>query len=73
VIGVHAVGLFARRGSFAQSAEAAGYSFDELMRRVVEVAWKRYGAEAVARLPSKGAGAKITLLGKPAPAGPDAA
>lgn len=50
VIGVHAVGLFARRGSFAQSAEAAGYAFDALMRRVVEVAWQRYGVEPVVRL-----------------------
>jgi D-alanine-D-alanine ligase len=74
VIGVHAVGLFARKGSFAQSAEAAGYAFDELMRRVVEVAWKRYGVEPVLRLPSKTAGKpKITLLDKPAPAGSDAA
>jgi D-alanine-D-alanine ligase len=50
VIGVHAVGLFARKGSFAQSAQAAGYAFDELMRRVVEVAWQRYGVEPVVRL-----------------------
>ncbi len=50
VIGVHAVGLFARRGSFAQSAEAAGYAFDALMRRVVEVAWQRYAVEPVVRL-----------------------
>jgi len=63
VIGVHAVGLFARKGSFAQSAEAAGYAFDELMRRVVEIAWTRYGVKAVVRLPSETAGkAKIPLL-----------
>lgn len=74
VIGVHGVGLFARKGSFAQSAEAAGYSFDELMRRVVEVAWKRYGVEPVVQLPSKTAAKPgITLLDKPVPAGPDAA
>jgi D-alanine-D-alanine ligase len=63
VIGVHAVGLFARKGSFAQSAEAGGYAFDELMRRVVEVAWKRYGVRPVVRLPSETAEkAKISLL-----------
>lgn len=44
VIGVHTVGIFARNGSFAQSAEQAGYSFGDLMRRVVDVAWKRYDA-----------------------------
>jgi D-alanine-D-alanine ligase len=63
VIGVHAVGLFARRGSFAQSAEVGGYAFDELMRRVVEVAWARYGVKPLVRLPSETAGkAKIPLL-----------
>jgi D-alanine-D-alanine ligase len=56
VTGVHAVGLFARKGSFAQSAEAAGYAFDELMRRVVEVAWKRYSVEPVVLMPSNTAG-----------------
>lgn len=44
VVGVHTVGIFARNGSFAQSAAQAGYSFGDLMDRVVEVAWSRYGA-----------------------------
>lgn len=50
VVGVHSVGIFARMGSFAQSAEKAGYPFRELMRRVVEVAWMRYGGEPAARM-----------------------
>jgi D-alanine-D-alanine ligase len=74
VIGVHAVGLFARKGSFAQSAQAAGYGFDELMRRVVEVAWKRYSVEQVVRLPAKTAAEpRMALLDKPGPARADAA
>lgn len=42
VVGVYAIGLFARNGSFAQAAQQAGCSFAELMRRIVEIAWKRY-------------------------------
>jgi D-alanine-D-alanine ligase len=53
VIGVHTVGIFARNGSFAQSAEKAGYSFGGLMRRVVEVAWSRYDAARPAPLPAE--------------------
>lgn len=44
VVGVHTVGIFARNGSFAQSAAQVGYSFGELMGRVVDVAWGRYSA-----------------------------
>jgi D-alanine-D-alanine ligase len=63
MIGVQAVGLFARKGSFAQAAEAAGYSFGELMRQVVEIAWKRYGVAPAVLLPSETAGKpKIPLL-----------
>jgi D-alanine-D-alanine ligase len=42
VVGVHTVGIFARNGSFPQSAASASYSFGDLMGRVVEVAWSRY-------------------------------
>jgi D-alanine-D-alanine ligase len=42
VVGVHTVGIFARNGSFPQSAARASYSFGDLMGRVVEVAWSRY-------------------------------
>lgn len=42
VIGVQAVGIFARKGSFAHAAESAGCSFGQLMGRIVDVAWKRY-------------------------------
>lgn len=48
VVGVHSVGILARKGSFAQSAEEAGLPFQELMRRIVDVAWVRYGAKPVA-------------------------
>jgi D-alanine-D-alanine ligase len=48
VVAVHALGILARRGSIARCAEAAGYSFQELLRRILEVAWTRYwgGARA---------------------------
>lgn len=50
VVDVHSVGIFARKGSFARSAEEAGIPFRELMRRIVDVAWVRYGAEPAARM-----------------------
>jgi D-alanine-D-alanine ligase len=50
VIGIHSLGIFARLGSFAQSAQEAGYSFGELMQRIVDVAWKRYGFEPAVRV-----------------------
>ena len=53
VIGVQAVGIFARNGSFAQSAAQAGYSFSELMGRVVDVAWSRYGAARPVLVPAE--------------------
>ena len=36
--------VFARNGSFVRSAEAAGYSFADLIHRVVHEASRRYGA-----------------------------
>jgi len=57
VTGVRVVGVFARAGSFAESAQAAGYAFDQLMRRVIEVAWKRYQGAPVVRLPVRMANA----------------
>ena len=62
VIGVRAVGVFARMGSFADSAEAAGYTFDTLMRRVIEIAWKRYQGAPVTRLPVRPALNRDNLL-----------
>lgn len=53
VVGVHAVGLFARNGSFAQSAAQAGYSFGDLMLRVVDVAWSRYGSAPALPTPAE--------------------
>jgi D-alanine-D-alanine ligase len=53
VVGVHTVGIFARNGSFAQSAEKAGCSFGDLMQRVVEIAWSRYGTAPPALLPTE--------------------
>jgi D-alanine-D-alanine ligase len=50
VIGIHSLGIFARLGCFAQSAQEAGYSFGELMQRIVDVAWKRYGLEPAVRV-----------------------
>jgi D-alanine-D-alanine ligase len=62
VIGVHTVGIFARNGSFAQSAEKAGYSFGDLMRRVVDVAWRRYDAAHPALLTAEGESKPATVL-----------
>ena len=45
VVGVNWADIFARRGSFVRSAEAAGYSFADLMHRIVHDASRRYGAE----------------------------
>ena len=53
VVGVHAVGIFARNGSFAQSAAQAGYSFGDLMLRVVDVAWSRYGCAPALPTPAE--------------------
>lgn len=53
VVGVQTVGIFARNGSFAQCAAQAGYSFGDLMRRVVDVAWSRYGATRPVLLPAE--------------------
>jgi D-alanine-D-alanine ligase len=53
VVGVHTVGIFARNGSFAQCAAKAGYSFGDLMGRVVEVAWRRYGGAPPILLPAE--------------------
>jgi D-alanine-D-alanine ligase len=53
VVGVHTVGIFARNGSFAQCAAQAGYSFGDLMRRVIEVAWSRYGCAPPALQPAE--------------------
>jgi len=49
VIDVKWADLFARRGSFVQAAEAAGYDFPTVMRRIVEEAAKRYVAGAAER------------------------
>jgi D-alanine-D-alanine ligase len=62
VVGVHTVGIFARNGSFAQSAQKAGYSFGDLMRRVVDVAWSRYGAAAPLLLPAEREPKPATVL-----------
>ncbi len=43
IIQIHTIGIFARNGSFAQSAKQAGYSFEDLMHRVIQLAWLRYG------------------------------
>jgi D-alanine-D-alanine ligase len=64
VIGVHSVSLFARNGSFARSAEEAGYSFRELMRRVVEAAWARYDAKPAMRMTPSNA-VKLALVPRP--------
>lgn len=53
VVGVHVVGIFARNGSFAQCAAKAGYSFGDLMRRVVDVAWDRYDGAPPVLVPAK--------------------
>lgn len=37
--------IFARRGSLARAAECAGYSYADLMQRVVAHAWRRYQDE----------------------------
>jgi D-alanine-D-alanine ligase len=62
VVGVHAVGIFARNGSFAHSAARAGYSFGALMGRVVEVAWNRYGSAPAVLLPAEREPATPTVL-----------
>lgn len=62
VVGVHAVGIFAAKGSFAECAAKAGYSFGDLMRRVVEVAWSRYGAALPALLPAESEPKPATVL-----------
>lgn len=66
VAGVHTVGIFARNGSFAQCAEQAGYSFGELMRRVVEVGWNRYGGAPPMLLPAQRKSEPAVLLKKAA-------
>jgi len=44
VVGVNWADIFARRGSFIRSAEAAGYSFADLVHRIIDDASRRYGA-----------------------------
>lgn len=51
VVEVNWSNLLARRGSFAQSAEAAGYSFADLLHRIVDEAWVRYDAALTMRAP----------------------
>lgn len=43
VVEVNWADIFARGGSFVRSAEAAGYSFADLMHRIVDEASRRYG------------------------------
>ena len=45
ILQIHSVGILARKGSFARSAEAGGYPFHALVQRIVEAAWSRYRAE----------------------------
>ncbi|MGH9870234.1 MAG: 7TM domain-containing protein [Candidatus Polarisedimenticolia bacterium] len=49
VVDVKWASLFARSGTFAQAAAAAGCSFPALMRRVVDVAARRYLSRAASR------------------------
>ena len=42
VVEIHTSGILERSGSFVQAAEAAGYTFVQLMSRIVEVARARY-------------------------------
>lgn len=46
VVQISSLGIFPRAGSFARSAEVAGYAFRDLMRRIIEIAWIRYGLDA---------------------------
>ena len=48
---IHTVGILAAGGSFARAAAKAGYAFDRLMRRIIEVARARYlSAESIAAM-----------------------
>jgi D-alanine-D-alanine ligase len=49
VVDIRCVHLFARRGAFVIAAEAAGYTFSTLLRRIVDEAAKRYLAAATAQ------------------------
>jgi D-alanine-D-alanine ligase len=49
VVDVRWADQFSRRGSFVQAAEAAGYTFPALMRRVVDEAARRYVDREVSR------------------------
>jgi D-alanine-D-alanine ligase len=51
VVYVRCVGILARCGSFVTSAVAAGYSFGELLNRIVDEAWARYGVVSTPVLP----------------------
>ncbi len=46
VDGIAWTGLFARRGSLMTAAEVAGYSYAQMLRRLVGVAAQRYGGRA---------------------------
>ncbi|MGI9264865.1 MAG: hypothetical protein ACR2QU_08040, partial [Gammaproteobacteria bacterium] len=54
VIGVSWDGVLAQRGSMAKSAEVAGYSYTDLIVRIVEEAALRYGAESAPEIATSG-------------------
>lgn len=43
VVSIHWDGVLARRGSFIRSAEAAGYSYAQVIHRIIDTASARYG------------------------------
>lgn len=62
VVAVNWDGVLARRGSLATSAAAGGYTYDELMLRIVEEAALRYGAKPISPERQSNEVAKVPAL-----------
>lgn len=45
VVQIHSLGILSHKGSFIRSAEVGGYSFQNILHRIMELAWDRYGIE----------------------------
>ena len=65
VIDVKCVDLFARRGSFVTAADAAGYTFATLLRRIVSEAARRYVGRPKAEPQAPDTDSVMSLVGRP--------
>jgi hypothetical protein len=62
VVDVNWADLFSQRGSFILAAEAAGWSFGDLIRRIIEVASLRYAGAPASQPAREAAGHWVVAL-----------